>query len=211
MKPLHLSPLMLLYCFLQFQPVAKAQTLAAIRLISGERKTNCEFIYQVGSIEVSVDQHGRIRLNYDAREPAQFATAFDADAIEGRPIQINGVPIKYYNQFDMDNLGKVKSIGDINIAYYDRFDLDNKGKVKSIGTIRFTYFDRFDMDNQGKIKMAGNIPVSYYDRFDMSNKGNIKSIGNSTITYYDDFDDRSLIGRIKAIRGNTPKLFVETF
>jgi hypothetical protein len=121
------------------------------------------------------------------------------------------VELNYYNKFDSDNIGKLKTIGNLNIKYYDRFDRDELyGKVKSIGDVNFTYYDIFDRSElQGKLKSIGGVPLKYYDKFNLSElSGKLRSVGQINISYYDRFDSRAKTGRVKAVKGSTPQVMI---
>lgn len=123
----------------------------------------------------------------------------------------DNIKLDYYDRYEGDNIGKLKSIGSLNIKYYDRFDADElHGKVKSIGNVSFTYYDVFDNSElRGKVKSIGGIPLKYYDRFDLNElTGKLRSVGETCVSYYDRFDNRSKTGRVKAVKGNTPKVLV---
>jgi hypothetical protein len=123
----------------------------------------------------------------------------------------NKTETDYYNKFDSDNIGKLKTIGGLKIQYYDRFDRDElHGKVKSIGDVSFTYYDIFDRNElQGKVKSIGGVPLKYYDRFDLSElSGKLKSVGQINISYYDRFNSQSKTGHVKAVKGISPQVMV---
>jgi hypothetical protein len=123
-----------------------------------------------------------------------------------------GVPQDFYDNFDADKTGKLKSFGRMVVDYYSKFDgSDNIGKVKSIDGVIFKYYDRFDGDPEltGRLKSVGNDQITYYTKFDGNdNIGKLKSIGNTIITYFDRFDGRDYLGRVKSVKGTTPTLYV---
>jgi hypothetical protein len=79
-------------------------------------------------------------------------------------IKVNSNSIGYYDVFDGDRRGKLKSFGKIGIGYYDNFSSAGKnGKVSSIGQVRVDYHDNFGpATKSGKIKsIKGNTPDLY--------------------------------------------------
>lgn len=166
-----------------------AQKLSGINVlpVSDEAVILKSVKISIGQTAILVDTRGRIKLvpDYDSVEDENN---FDGSWQSLHPAKAGKLNITYWDQFDSDNAGKIKSIGDVNVSYYDRFDLDNQGKIQSVGKNKITYYDRFDLDNNGRVKSIGNIRFTYYDRFDLDNAGKLKSVDNLKLVYYDRFD-----------------------
>jgi hypothetical protein len=186
--------------------ICRAQNLPIVNLLVSNSNAAVRTLgLPLKYADLSIDLKGKLIIN-DPWAYVIYFTNVDGDFLRGKINMVDGVPVKYYDKFDgFDNIGKVKSIGDVEIAYYDRFDNSlHFGKVKTIGKTPVTYNDQFDgFDNVGKIKSVGQLKITYYDRFDGELKGKFKSIGDIQITYYDRFNDTSLVGKIKAVTGNT--------
>lgn len=158
-----------------------------------------------------------ISLRVGERSVSVNAIAIDDDLIfldrRGNilPGDGNGNSYSYYDRFDGNLQGKVKSINGLMVKYYDQFDRDELyGKVKSIGNIKFTYYDVFDRDELlGKLKSINGIPLKYYDIFGREElMGKLKSIGDIAITYYDTFGGSLKMGMVRAVKGKTPNVTV---
>ncbi|MHA4895567.1 hypothetical protein ACXZ1K_12510 [Pedobacter sp. PWIIR3] len=122
--------------------------------------------------------------------------------------------VEYFDGFDKDKAGKVKSVGNIQIDYYDNFDInDPKGKIKSIGNIKILYNNSFDIQEKyGTLKSIGAITIKYYNAFDIHDPdGQVKSVGNVNVVYYNSFDDKELFGRVKSIKGNSKSVYVSKY
>lgn len=130
---------------------------------------------------------------------------------EGNPTSIANQTVTYFDSFDKDKEGKIKSIGSIKFDYNDSFDIhDIKGRLKSIGNIRIAYNNAFDIhDKAGTLKSIGDIDIKYYNAFDINDpKGKVKSVGKVKVNYYNKFDDEPYFGRIKSITGNSKRLYI---
>lgn len=117
----------------------------------------------------------------------------------------------YYDNFDKDKSGKIKSIDGLAFDYYGSFDIhDKKGRLKSIGKTVIKYNNNFDIHEiNGSLKSIGDIDFKYNNSFDIHEiKGTLKSIGPIKITWYNAFDNEAQRGKIKSIKGNTRTMHV---
>lgn len=119
--------------------------------------------------------------------------------------------VTYYDNFDKNKAGKLKSINGFTLDYNSDFDIhDIPGGIKSIGNIKISYNNSFDIhDKPGTIKSIGDIKINYNNSFDIHDKpGTVKSVGPVRIQYFGDFDDSTQRGRVKSIKGNTRAIHV---
>lgn len=170
---------------------------------------NCDSVVTIG-----VTPDGNIRLSQIRCPDMEYWGSFDGSYREGKLKTIGIKPVDYYDVYAHDDkIGRLKLVGDVVIDYYDKFDgFDNIGKVKSVGGIVFKYYDRFDgmPELVGRLKSIGDDKVTYYTQFDgFDNIGKLKCIGNTVITYFDRFDGSDYMGRVKAVKGNTPALYID--
>ncbi len=129
----------------------------------------------------------------------------------GRSRNLGNLKLTYYDNFDNEKAGKIKSIDDVVFDYFTSFDIhDKKGRLKSIGKMAVKYNNSFDIHEvNGSIKSIGNIAFKYNNAFDIHEvKGSIKSIGSVQISWYNSFDSNEQRGKVKSIKGNTRALYV---
>lgn len=135
---------------------------------------------------------------------------FDDNPAHGSK-NLGNLNVTYFDNFDRDKAGKIKSIDGIAFDYYGSFDIhDKKGRLKSIGKMAVKYNNSFDIhDVNGTLKSIGSIDIKYNNSFDIhETKGTLKSVGPIKISWYNSFDNTSLRGKIKSIKGNTRNLYV---
>jgi len=160
---------------------------------------------------IGIDPEGKISFI----EPLKRSRPNDWGDFEDNPVpgskNLGNLKVTYYDRFDQDKTGKVKSIEGISFDYYGSFDIhDKKGRLKSIGKMDIKYNNNFDIhDVNGTLKSIGNIDIKYNTTFDMhETKGTVKSIGPVQIAWYNTFDNQQQRGKIKSIRGNTRAMYV---
>lgn len=148
-------------------------------------------------------------------EPLKKSRPNQWDDFNDNPVKgsknLGNLKVTYFNSFDSDKSGKIKSIDGITFDYYSSFDIhDKKGQLKSIGKTAIKYNNTFDIhDISGTLKSIGNINVKYNNTFDMHEpKGTVKSIGPIKVLWYNAFDNDELRGKVKSIKGNTRNLYV---
>lgn len=180
---------LLLIAFLGVHIIGYAQTKFNLNLRVSERKVSVDAI-EIDNQVIFLDRKGNIHAESN-----------------------DDVNYDYYDRFDGDDAGKLKSVNNLVIKNYDQFDRDElRGKVKLIGTVKFTYYDLFDDDMlRGKLKAINDIQIKYNDRFGPDELiGKLKSVGNTTISYYDKFDGPGRSGKLKSVRGKTPGVKIIT-
>ncbi|QNK63709.1 hypothetical protein H7F33_04210 [Pedobacter sp. PAMC26386] len=209
--------------FLGVSSFGEAQELVKANFrISPETATISTVVFRLGELDFRIDQQGEIYfLNKGTKRNTEWSDYTDdeyyddnsGEETKGKPKVIGGLKLEYYDRYAGDGIiGKIKSIGATRMEYYDRYAGDEKkGKIKSIGGFRFDYFDRYAGDEKkGKMKSFGDNRIEYFDRYTSAEKqGKLISIGAAKIEYHDKNNaPATRIGKIKSIKGNTPKLYV---
>ncbi|MNJ91403.1 hypothetical protein D3C87_90550 [compost metagenome] len=148
-------------------------------------------------------------------EPLRRSRQNDWDDYEDNPVygskNLGSLNVIYYDNFNLDKSGKIKSIDGIPFDYYSSFDIhDKKGRLKSIGKTVIKYNNNFDIHEiNGTLKSIGDIDFKYNNNFDIHElKGTLKSVGPIKITWYNTFDNEAQRGKIKSIKGNTRTMHV---
>ncbi|WP_129714751.1 hypothetical protein [Pedobacter sp. SYP-B3415] len=178
--------------------VAAAQRISAVRLNLNAQNPQWQGLLVAGN---------RVLFELDASGKQLDVNIEDDYTTDGSPLTTAGPDIffEYYDRFDGEFAGKLKSAGGFLITYYGRFDPQQKqGRVKSIGTVRFDYYDVFDTPAlAGKMKSAGHLALSYFDQFSgEESRGKLRAVGNLTFSYYDRFTRPDLAGRIRSVKGH---------
>ncbi|MBW4891300.1 hypothetical protein KXQ82_16350 [Mucilaginibacter sp. HMF5004] len=211
-----LRPTLLFALLLTFTTFCFAQNKYQIRLKVSPIKAELRSIIvnqdSTCDVFIGLDPDGIARVGTSRQGTIEYWGTNDGAHRKNKTKTLAGVPQDFYDSFDVDKTGKLKSFGRMVVDYYTRFDgFDNIGKVKSIDGVIFKYYDRFDGDPKltGRLKSVGDDKITYYSQFDgFDNIGKLKSIGNTVITYFDRFSGREYLGRVKSVKGTTPTLYV---
>lgn len=192
--------------------MGKAQEIVRANFIIEDYKKGIQEIeLTFNTFIIGISPDGKISFI----EPLRRSRPNYWDDFEDNPVHgsknMGNLNVAYYDGFDRDKSGKLKSIDGIQFDYYTSFDIhDKKGRLKSIGNRAIKYNNGFDIHEvSGTLKSIGDIDVKYNNGFNIhETKGTVKSIGPVQIAWYNAFDNEQQRGRIKSIKGNTRAMYV---
>ena len=175
--------------------MCQSQELGQVKFTSAGKLDYLSFVTDQGVL-IRVSPEGKV-LEWGMEEMSIRSNNYYAPKLQpfmGR--------IDYYGaESDSVINGKVKSIGTCWITYFNAFETENAGKIKTIGKNALDYYSRHENELlKGKLKLIGNQVIDYFPSYeDEAFRGKLKAIGSTKIIYHSSFDEKFLKGKLKSI------------